>query len=156
MENNENIIYNWNFSDEKNRWMMWWTLAIAIVIWIVAWWIFSGQYWLSIVFILAFWVMFFVENNSEKNINVEITNLWIKIWKEFYDFWKIENFSFIYNKENPVYLKIILNKRWIKTLILKVDNKICQDLKEILPNFIKEEKDSDLSFSEKLINFLKL
>lgn len=154
MENN--IIYNWTFSDDKNRSPIWYIIAISVIIAIVFWWIFTSQYWLSIVIILASWVLFFIENNSEKNINVEITDLWIKVLENFYDFWKMENFSFIYNKENPVYLKIILNKRWIKTLILKVDNKICQDLKEILPNFIKEEKNSDLSNMDKLINILKL
>lgn len=100
--------------------------------------------------------MFFIENNTSKEIKVEITTLWIKIWENFYDFWKIENFSFIYNKENAVFLRLILNKRWISLINLKIDNKICSDLKTILPNFIKEEKDWDLSTSEKIINLLKL
>lgn len=156
MKNNENLIYNWSFSDEKNRWPLWWIIAISILIWIVLWWFLSGQYWLSIASILAFWVMFFVENNSEKNIKVEISTLGIKFWNEFYDFWKIDNFSFIYDKENAIFLKLLLNKRWIKSVNLKIDNKICEDLKSILPNFLKEEKDSNLSFIEKLINLLKL
>lgn len=156
MENKENILYFWTFSDEKQRWALWWIIAISILIWIVIWWFFYWQYWLSIVIILAAWVLFYVENNSEKNINVEISTLWIKFWNEFYDYWKIENYSFIYNKENAIYLRLTLNKRWLRVVNLKIDNKVCEDLKTILPNFINEEKNTELSFSEKIINLLKL
>lgn len=152
----ENILYYWEFSDEKNRWTFWYIIAISVVIWLVFWWVFTWQYWLSIIAILGAWVMFFIENNTSKEIKVEISTLWIKIWENFYDFWKIENFSFIYNKENAVFLRLILNKRWISLINLKIDNKICSDLKTILPNFIKEEKDWELSTSEKIINLLKL
>jgi len=152
----ENILYSWEFSDEKNRWAFWYIIAISVVIWLVFWWVFTWQYWLSIIAILWAWVMFFIENNTSKEIKVEITSLWIKIWENFYDFWKIENYSFIYNKENAVFLRLILNKRWISLINLKIDNRICSDLKTILPNFVKEEKDWELSTSEKIINILKL
>lgn len=152
----ENIIYYWSFSDEKNRWWLWYVLTISVVIWLVFWWIFTWQYGFSIIIILAAGVFLFIENNSSKEINVKITTLWIKIWEEFYDFSKINSFLFLYNKENAVYLRIILNKRWLKGINLRVDNKICEDLKQILPNFIKEDKDSDLSSMEKIIDLLKL
>lgn len=152
----ENIIYSWNFSEEKNRWALWYIIAISVIVWVVFWWIMTKQYWLSIVIMLAAWVTFYLENNSWTLVNVSISSLWIKIWENFYDFWKINNFSFIYYKGNAVYLKLVLNKRWLKALNLRVDNKVCEDLKQILPNFLKEEKDWDLSFTDKLINILKL
>lgn len=152
----ENKIYEWNFSDEKNRSPFWYIIAISIIIWIVFWWIFSWQYGLSIVTILAFWVTFFVENNSQKDINVKISTLGIKISENFYDFWKIGSFSFLYQNSEAVFLKLNLKKRWFKSVNLKIDNKICEDLKNILPNFIEEEKDGELSFLDKIINFLKL
>lgn len=152
----ENTIYNWSFSDDKNRWILWYILAISIIIWLTFWWIIAWQYWLSLVIILIAWVSLFIENNSEKIIFVEITTLWIKIWEIFYDFSKINSFYFVYDKQNAVYLRLSLSKKWIKTINLKVDNKICEDLKQILPSIIKEEKDWDLSTWEKIINILKL
>ena len=134
---NENTIYTWSFSEEKNRWALWYIIAISIVIWFAFWWIITQIYWLSIAIVLAAGILFYIENNSSKIVEVEITTLWISFWWVFYDFWKI-------------------NKKWLKNINLRVDNKICEDLKQILPNFIKEEKDWDLTFADRLINFLKL
>lgn len=154
MENN--IIYNWTFSDDKNRSPIWYIIAISVIIAIVFWWIFTSQYWLSIVIILASWVLFFIENNSSENVLVQLNSLWIQIGENFYDYTKIENFSIIYDKSNPIYCKLVLNKRWLKVINLKIDNKVWEDLKQILPNFIREEKNWELNFADKLIILLKL
>ncbi|PZM85552.1 hypothetical protein DLH72_02060 [Candidatus Gracilibacteria bacterium] len=152
----ENIIYSWNFSEEKNRGALWYIIAISVIVGVVFWGIMTKQYGLSIVIMLAAGVTFYLENNSGTLVNVSISSLGIKIGENFYDFGKINNFSFIYYKGNAVYLKLVLNKRGLKALNLRVDNKVCEDLKQILPNFLKEEKDGDLSFTDKLINILKL
>ncbi len=152
----ENTIYKWSFSDLKNRWKLWYIIAISIIIWLVVWWIFTKQYWLSFIVLLVSWVIFFVENNSPDTINVEITELWIQVSDSFYDFSKINSYSFIYNKKNAIFLKLWINKKWIKSLNLKIDNDICYDLKKILPNYIEEAKDWELSWIEKFINILKL
>ena len=152
----ENTIYTWKFLDEKQRGAFWYIIAISVMIWLVFWWIFTRQYWLSIVVLLASGLAFYLENNSQKEVEVKVTTLWISIINTFYEYSKINSFSFIYNRENAVYLRLYLNKKWIKVVNLQVDNKICEDLKQILPNFIKEEKDGDLTFTEKLISFLKL
>lgn len=152
----ENIIYSWNFSEQKNRWAFWYIIAISIVIWVVFWGILTWQYGLSIVMFLAAWVLFFIENNSSENVLVQLNSLWIQIGENFYDYTKIENFSIIYDKSNPIYCKLVLNKRWLKVINLKIDNKVWEDLKQILPNFIREEKNWELNFADKLIILLKL
>lgn len=152
----ENIIYSWNFSEQKNRWVFWYIIAISIVIWVVFWGILTWQYGLSIVMFLAAWVLFFIENNSSENVLVQLNSLWIQIGENFYDYTKIENFSIIYDKSNPIYCKLVLNKRWLKVINLKIDNKVWEDLKQILPNFIREEKNWELNFADRLIILLKL
>lgn len=149
-------IYKWEFSDEKNRGIFWYTIAISIVIWLTIWWILTKQYWLSFIVLLISWITFYIENNSSDIIKIEISNLWIKIWDYFYDYSKIDNFSFIYNQENAILLRLKLNKKWIKNIELKIDNEICENLKEILPDFIEESWKTEQSASDKLINFLKL
>lgn len=152
----ENIIYSWTFSENKNRGAFWYIIAISIVLWVVFWWIITSQYWLSIVMFLAAWVLFYIENNSSWEVLVQLSSLWIKIWENFYDYSKINSYSLIYNKSDAIFLRISLLKRWLKVINLKIDNKIWEDLKQILPNFIKEEPQADLSFVDKLIIFLKL
>lgn len=151
-----NIIYEWSFSDKKNRGKLWYILAISVILWLSIWWIFTKQYGLSFIVLLIAWVSFFIENNSSDIIDISISELWIKVWEYFYDFSSIEDYSFIYNWENAIYLRLNLNKKWIKKIDLKIDNEICSNLKNTLPNFIKEVKWWELTSSEKIINLLKL
>lgn len=150
------VIYNWNFSNEKNRWSMWYVIALSVIIWLVVWWFLTKQYVMSFLIILITGVTFFVENNSEENTNVSITNLWIKVNSTFYDFSKIWSYSIIYDWENAIILRLWLVKKWIKFLDLDIDNSIVHSLKEVLPNFIAENESWELDFSDKLIRILKL
>ena len=150
------ILYSWKFNDKKERSQLWYIITLSIVIWLVIWWFLTKQYWMSFLIMLIAWVTYFVENNSEDEVNVYITNLWIKISNTFYDFSKINSFSLIYDGENAVYLRLIINKKWLKIFNVYIDNTIANNLKEILPNFIEENPKWDLSFIEKLINKLKL
>jgi len=150
------MLYTWNFPDKKDRWQLWYTIVFSIVIWLVIWWFFTKQYWMSFVLLLMTWLIFYVENNSEDNILVEIWELWIKIWDGFYDYSKINSYTLIYEWENAVLLRLKLNKKWISLLDLKIDNTIALELKQILPQFIEENEKEDLSFSDKIIRILKL
>lgn len=154
MEND--IIYNWSFSNDKNRWSLWYIWALSIIIWLVVWWFLTRQYIMSFLIILIAWVSFFIENNSEEITNVFITKLWVKVNNSFFDFSKIDSYTFIYEKENAVILRLSLIKKWIKYLDLNINNSIALALKEILPNFINEDEKTELSFSDKLVKMLKL
>jgi len=129
-----NIIYEWNFSDTKNRGSLWYIIAISIILWLAIWWIFTKQYWLSLIVFLITWITFFIENNSSEFVNIEISDLWIKIWDYFYDFSSINDFSYIYSWNDATLLRLKLNKKGIKQIDLKINNDICMELKNILPN----------------------
>jgi signal transduction histidine kinase len=152
----KDTIYTWKFEDKKNRWPLWYIIALSIVIWLSIWWFLTKQYWMSFIILLISWLTYFIENNKEDEIEVNINNLWIKISTIFYDYSKIDSYTFIYNNENAVFLRLNLNKKWIRNIDLYVNNEITEELKNILPNFIKEDKKAELSFSEKLISLLKL
>jgi len=151
-----NILYNWNFEDKKNRSTLWYIIALSIVIGLVVWWFLTKQYWMSFIILLISWLTYFIENNSDEHLNVDITELWIKIWAIFYDYSKVDSFSFIYSWENAILLRLNLNKKWIRFLDLNIDNSIVIDLKPILINYIEENPKWELSFSEKIIKLLKL
>jgi hypothetical protein len=151
-----NIIYNWEFEDNKNRTTTWYIITLSIVIWLVIWWFLTKQYWMSFIILLITWISYFIDNNSPDKIKVEISELWIKIWEWFYDYSKIDSYTFIYNWENAIFLRLHLNKKWLRYLDLNIDNNIALDLKQILNNYLEENSKWELNFSEKVIKFLKL
>lgn len=150
------VLYGWSFSNDKNRGSLWYIIALSVVIWLVIWGFLSRQYPLSFLIILITWVYFFVENNSEDIINISLTQLWIKLNNSFYDYSKISSYTIIYNWEQAVILRLALVKKWLKYLDIKINNEIAIILKEVLPNYIKEDEKWELSLTDKLIQILKL
>ena len=151
------IIYTWSFSNDKNRWPLWYIIALSIVIWLVVWWFLTKQYVMSFLIILITWVYFFVENNSEEITSIYIQNLWINIWNSFYEYTKFQSFNVIYTWNEARILRLVLkNNVWVKFIDLSIDNNVASILKDILPNFIIEDDKTEISFSDKLIKFLKL
>jgi hypothetical protein len=135
---------------------MWYIIALSVIIWLVVWGFLTKQYVMSFLVILISWISFFIENNTEEHINVEINPLWIKVNSNFYEYSKIWSFSIVYDSWNAVLLRLILIKKWIKFVDLNIDNEIAIALKEILPNFIKEGEDGDFGVVDKVIKILKL
>lgn len=151
-----NTIYSWKFEDKKNRWASWYTIALSIVVWLAIWGFLTKQYWMSFIVLLVAWVFYFLENNSEDEVSVFLTDLWIQIGQSFYDYSKIENYTYIYDNSTPIYLRLSINRTGIKNIDLKISEKIVLDLKNILPNYIEENPKWELSFVEKMIERLKL
>jgi len=150
------MLYSWTFLDNKNRGTLWYTITFSIVIGLVIWGFFTKQYWMSFIVLLLSGLMFYIDNNSKDEMNVEITELGIKIWDSFYDYSKIKSYTFIYEWETAVILRLILSKKWIKILDVNIDNTVAAELKHILPQFIEENEQEDMSFTDKLIRMLKL
>lgn len=111
---------------------------------------------MSFLVILISGISFFIENNSDDVIEVSVLPLWLKINNAFYDYSKIAGYTFIYDGENAVILRLNLLQKGIRILDLQIDNSITMDLKQILPNFIKEDENGELSFVDKLIRWFKL
>lgn len=105
---------------------------------------------------LLSWLMFYIDNNSKDEMNVEVWELGVKIWDSFHDYSKIKSYTFIYEWETAVLLRLILSKKWIKILDVNIDNTVAWELKHILPQFIEENEQEDLSFTDKMIRMLKL
>jgi len=148
--------YYWSFSNEKNRWTSWYLIAITVMIAFVIWWFLSKIYMMSISILLVSWLYFFSENNANDETNIEISDLWIKIDSNFFDFSKISSYSFIYEGDKAIILRLKLISKWFKVLDLKIDNEITKDLKAILPSYIEEDPKEDLTTIEKIIRLLKL
>ena len=148
--------FSWEFDDTKNRGSLWYIIALSIVIWLSIWWFFTKQYWMSFIILLIAWLVYFVENNSSNIIKVEITNLWIYIAWTFYDFSSLDSFVIVYKWEIPILLRLNLNKKWLRTIDVKIGNDIINDVKWILSDYVEEKPKIEFTFSEKVIQLLKL
>jgi len=112
---------------------------------------------MSFVIIILVWLVFYVENNSEDIVPVNITDSWIKIENNFYAFSNISNYTIIYENENAIILRFSLDRKiWIQNIDIQIDNNIALDLRNILSNFIEENNKWELNFGEKLIRILKI
>jgi len=149
-------LYSWEFDDKKNRWSLWYIIALSFVIWISIWWFFTAQYWMSFIVLLIAWLVYFVENNSEDIVKVIITDLWISIAWSFYDYESIRSWWLVYVWSEPIILRLNLNKKWLRNIDVKIESWIISDIKNILLNYIEEIPKIELTFAEKMIKLLKL
>lgn len=152
----ENNLYSWTFEDNKNRSASWYIIFLSIMIWLVLWGFLTKQYGMSFVIILLSWLMYFIDNNSDDIVSVEIHELWIKIADQFYDYAKIKEYAFIYHGEYAQHLRLKLQKSPIPQIDLDINNQIASDLRSFLSEYISEAEDTELSFIEKTIKILKL
>jgi len=150
------ILYSWRFNDKKNRWKLWYIIAISIVIWTTIWWFLTKQYWLSFIILLIAGLYYFVENNSLDTVEVQILETWIKIDWVFYDYSSINSYWFIYKNEQPIWLRIHLNKKWLRFIDVKINRENISNIKNAFSERIEENEKIELTFSEKMINLLKL
>lgn len=151
-----NNLYSWSYSNDKNRWWLWYVIALSIVIWLVIWWFLNKQYILWFLVILIAWVYFFVENNQDEQTNVEIQELGIKINSSFYEYTKIISFYVIYEWEYAKMIRLNLNKKWVKIIDIEIDNNIAKDIIWPLQNYIQIDESWELNFTDKLIRIFKL
>ena len=150
------LIFSWSFNTKKQRSSMWYIIFASIAIWFIIWWFLNKMYGLSFVIIILAWLMYFIENNSPDTIQVNITDMWIQVWNNFYSFWEINSFTMIYENTAPYILRLNLNKSRLKQLDLYINKDVAKDIKDILSNFIEENGKAELTFSEKIIKLLNL
>ncbi len=149
-------IYEYSFSTEKDRWKTWYIIVLSLIIWLVIWWFLTKQYWLSFIIMLFSWVYLLLENNVEtSNINIKITELWIFINDNFYEYEKIPYFSIIYYDNKPIFLRLYFDSG-MKFLNLDIKSEDVLEIKNILNNYIEEKNDDKLNFIDKIILNLKL
>ena len=151
------LLYSWSFNSKKERSSLWYIIVLSIAIWLIIWGFLSKQYWMSFVIIILIWLVFYVENNSEDIVWVNITSEWLKIENNFYAFSNMSSYTIIYENENAILLRLSISKKiWQQNIDINIDNTIVSDIKEILSNFLEENTKQELNFGEKLIRLLKI
>lgn len=156
MSESNNLLYSWNFEDTKERSPLWYIIALSVVIWLVIWGFLTKQYGMSFMFMLLAGIVFYVENNSEDEISVQVSELGIKVSEKFYDYSRISSFSFIFDGDTAVFLKLRIKQKGVPILQLKVNNSIVWNLKPIISQYIEENPKEDISLIDRIIHLLKL
>lgn len=127
-------------------------MVIGLSIWGFA----TNQYAMSFVIILLAWIYMYTENNTEDEIEVFITDLWVKVGEAFYEYKKIQNFNLIYDWDTASILRLKLKTKGVWVLDLDINNELASGISEVLPNFVEESENIEVTFVEKLIKFLNL
>jgi hypothetical protein len=152
-----NLLYSWSFDSKKNRSSLWYVIVLSIAIGLIIWGFLSKQFWMSFVIIILIWLIFYIENNSNDIVNINIIETWIKIENNFYAFSNLSSYTIIYENDMAVLLRLnISNKFWTRNIDIGIDNKIISDIKNILSNFLEENNEQQLTFIEKMTRLLKL
>lgn len=152
-----NLLYSWEFDTKKDRSQIWYIIVFSIAIWLIVWWFLSKQYWMSFVIIILIWLIFYVENNSNDLVKVQISETGIWIDNTFYDYSSIKSYTIIYENDNAILLRLsILNKVWTRNIDVWIDNNTSIEIKNILDTFLEENWKEQLKFIEKAIRLLKL
>ena len=149
-------IYTWEFDDTKNRWTMWYVIALSVVLWLSIWGFMTKQFGMSFIVLLIAGLVYFVENNSDDKVEVNISDIWVKIAGTFYDFKVIESYWIVYIWEEAKILRFFLKKKWIRNIDVPINNKIITEVVFAMNNNVVEIPRIDLTLSEKLIQMLKL
>lgn len=149
-------IYAWSFNSWKNRWNLWYIIALSVIIWLVIFSFLTKQYILWFLVLLMSWVYYFIENNSSDEVKIYVYDLWIKIDNNFYEYTKINFFTVIYKDENADVLRLYINNKLTNTIDLKIDNPIITELYPILNEKIQENTAWWYTLVDKIVNFLKL
>lgn len=149
-------LYSWEFDDNKERWAYWYIIALSIMIGIVIWGFLTKQYWMSFIILLVSGLFYYIENNSDDTIKVILTDVWIQVWLNFYEYQKIEKYTYIFDWDTPFYIRLVINKMPLKSLDLNINKDNYNNLKNILPNYLMEDTKGELSFIDKLIHKMKL
>lgn len=151
-------IYSWKFDDTKERWILWYIIALSIALWLCLWWFLTKQYIMSFIVLLISGIMYYVEVNSDEIVEVKISNIWVKIAWKFYDYKVINSIWIVYDNEKAIFLRFFFNKKWIKVLDVKINDEIVNDIKNALFYHIDSEdmEKIEITFIEKIIHLLKL
>ena len=111
---------------------------------------------MSFIVLLLAGLVYFVENNSEDEVQVDITELGIKIWESFYDYAKIDSYTLIYSWENAALMRVNLNQKGLRNIDLNIDNNVALNIKAALEGVVEENPNKEMWFVDKIIRLLKL
>ena len=152
----ENILYTWKFEDKKNRSQLWYIIALSVVIWLTIWGFLTKQYGMSFIILLISWLVYFVENNSDDEIEVKVTEQGLYISNVFYDYSTIKKYSVWYQNDSPNLLRLHLSKASVAILDLKISAEILSQVQFYINDFIEDWWKSEITSTDKLIRFLNL
>lgn len=101
-------------------------------------------------------LFFFIENNSDNEVRIDITELGVKVQEQFYDYARISAYSIVYHGDQAIYLRLYLKKRGITTANLRIDNEIANHIQSFLPHYVEENEKQEITLLERIIHILKI
>lgn len=152
----ENALYSWSFDDKQDRGTLWYTIMLSVVIGLVIWGFLNRWYGMSFIILLISGLFYFVENNSPDVVVVHIGENGVIVGEKLYEYTSMESFGYIYDHGNPILLRFNLTRKWMRALDVRIDSITANEVAPILWQFLEQTPRQDLSFTERLIKWMKL
>lgn len=148
-------MFEWSVSVRKERSAGWYLVAGIAVASLVVWGFIEGIYALSVVAVIFAGVFLLIENNAPDSVLVSVNENGVGIGTDFYDYGIVEDFALIFDRGEPVYLRLRLSKKGIKTIDVDIPpGSDVSGLRAFLSEYAAESKDSELGFAEKMLRLL--
>lgn len=148
-------MFEWTVTVRKDRSATWYAIAGIAVASLVVWGFFEGIYALSVVAVIFAGVFLLIENNAPDSVMVKVNENGVGVGSEFYDYGMIQDFALIFDGGLPVYLRLRLSRKGIKTVDVDIpEGSEVSNLRAFLAGYAEESKDAELSFSEKMLRVM--
>lgn len=148
-------MFEWTVSVRKERSAGWYAAAGIGVASLIVWGFFEGLYALSVVVVIFSGVFLLIENNAPDSVLVSVNENGIGIGTDFYDYGIVSSFALIFDAGAPIYLRLKLNKKSIRTIDIDIPpGSDVSNLRAYLAGYAEEAKDAELTFSERLLRNL--
>lgn len=113
-------MFEWSVSVRKERSAAWYGTAAICVASLIVWGFVEGLYALSVVVVIFSGVFLLIENNAPDSVLVTVNDNGIGIGADFYDYGTIHEFALIFDAGIPIYLRLKLNKKNIRTIDIDI------------------------------------
>ncbi|MFZ3232042.1 MAG: hypothetical protein WA194_00615 [Patescibacteria group bacterium] len=148
-------MFEWNVVVRKEHSASWYAIAGIVIASLVIWGFVEGIYALSVVAVVFAGVFLLIENNAPDSAMVVVNENGIGVGSEFYDFGTIQTFSFLFEGKEPIYLRLTLARKGIKTVDIDIpEGSEISNLRAFLSGYAEESKDSELGFTERMLRIL--
>ena len=150
-------MFSWIYNVKKNKWKLWYLIAIAIILAFALWGLIMGLYAMTIVVLLLAWVYFLVENNSNNDVTVIIDEAWVTISNTFYSYSQLDYFAIIHSWNRPLLLRI--KHKWNNssfTDVYLIEWLNISEIRIFLSDYIQEKSNVEMTFVEMILYMLKI
>lgn len=157
--NKGKLLLSWTFPEfvKYERSKKWYITASSIIILFLLYAVFTFNFLLAVIVVMAVLVVLIREKSDPKNINFSITERGIEIGEKFYTYRDVKKFSIIYEPPNVKVLYLEFKFKMKPRFSVQLENQNPNEVRKVLKEYLDEDLDRESeSVSDALGRWLKI